>query len=387
MANYYIVSTKYSTQERQTKRGKVYDIVFRIITKDGIEKQKKLSGFKTKTLAKEAYTLFVTDNCELVKGYTVKKKNISKNIITIEDAIKEYLRSLPNSNKESTIYDKTIIFENFVIPQIGKLDIKNINKTDLYTWQENLWKSINPRTKTFYSYKYLSTIRGHLSALFNWFCEKYDIPNVFNQIKKPKRNSSKKQVLIFWTRETFDTFIDTIDKELSIKPDNAVLKRFRMMCLLLFFTGRRKGEIYALTPSDIKETSIIFNKSLTRKTLDDSSYKITTTKADKEQEIPICTRLQNEIKNYTFETPFAFGGEQPIHDNTFTRMFKRYIVLSDVPEIRVHDLRHSFVSMLIHLGANYNVIADLISDTVEQVIKTYGHLYQEDKLSVIAKIN
>lgn len=42
--------------------------------------------------------------------------------------------------------------------------------------------------------------------------------------------------------------------------------------------------------------------------------------------------------------------------------------------------------MLIHLGANFMVVADLIGDTVEQVTKTYGHLYQEDKLSIIAKI-
>lgn len=42
--------------------------------------------------------------------------------------------------------------------------------------------------------------------------------------------------------------------------------------------------------------------------------------------------------------------------------------------------------MLIHLGANFIVVADLISDTVEQVIKTYGHLYQEDMDNILAKI-
>ena len=42
--------------------------------------------------------------------------------------------------------------------------------------------------------------------------------------------------------------------------------------------------------------------------------------------------------------------------------------------------------MLIHLGASVFTIAELISDNVEQVHKTYGHLYQEDKLDVIAKI-
>ena len=52
----------------------------------------------------------------------------------------------------------------------------------------------------------------------------------------------------------------------------------------------------------------------------------------------------------------------------------------------MHDLRHSFVSMLIHLGANFMVVADLIGDTVEQVTKTYGHIYEADKLGIIAKL-
>jgi hypothetical protein len=43
--------------------------------------------------------------------------------------------------------------------------------------------------------------------------------------------------------------------------------------------------------------------------------------------------------------------------------------------------------MLIHLGANLMVVADLIGDTVEQVMKTYGHLYQEDKLNILSKID
>ena len=83
---------------------------------------------------------------------------------------------------------------------------------------------------------------------------------------------------------------------------------------------------------------------------------------------------------------FYFGGDNPLADNTVRRVFLEYTKKADLPQIRIHDLRHSFVSMLIHLGANFMVVADLIGDTVEQVTKTYGHLYQEDKLSIIARI-
>ncbi len=75
MEKYYISSTKYSLQERQTKKhGKVYDVVFRIVTMEGDEKQKKLSGFQSKSDAKAAYTQFITDNCTLVKITQLKRK-------------------------------------------------------------------------------------------------------------------------------------------------------------------------------------------------------------------------------------------------------------------------------------------------------------------------
>ncbi|MBQ3020315.1 MAG: hypothetical protein IJD77_07010 [Clostridia bacterium] len=46
----------------------------------------------------------------------------------------------------------------------------------------------------------------------------------------------------------------------------------------------------------------------------------------------------------------------------------------------------TIISMLIHLGANLTVVADLIGDTLQQVTKTYAHLYEEDKQKIIAQI-
>ena len=100
-------------------------------------------------------------------------------------------------------------------------------------------------------------------------------------------------------------------------------------------------------------------------------------------------RFRNGNKNsvaYIHKGKFYFGGEKPLAATTVARVFNKYIEQAGVKRIRIHDLRHSFVSMLIHLGANFMVVADLISDTVEQVLKTYGHLYQEDMTNILSKI-
>lgn len=370
-AEFYISSTKYSLQERMTRRGKVYDVVFRIVTLDGYEKQKKLSGFASKTLAKQGYTDFVTQKCQLVKNNPIKKKDPTKQDLLVGDLIREYLSSLFNNNKDSSIYAKEKIYKKFVFPYFENTKIKDLTKENLYRWQDNLWKTKNDRTGTFYSYKYLCNVRAHFRTFFKWCETRYSIKNSFVEVSKPKQRAQKTKMKI-WTREEFERFISVVDDPI-----------FHAFFTLLFFTGRRKGEVYALTPSDIKSDSIVFDKSVTRKTYSGKSFAVTSTKAERTQEIPVCRVVQEELKNYQGESPFFFGGEAPLSDNILRRSFLKFCKKADMEPIRIHDLRHSFVSMLLHKGANFMVVADLIGDTVDQVIKTYGHLYESDKKAII----
>ncbi len=374
--HFYIRSNKYSTQERQTKRGRVYDVFFRVVTLDGREKQKKLSGFRTKAEAKQAYLDFVEKYCESAKGNYIRQliNSDSASMQTLKSVIPAYLVALENQNKESSIYDKRNRLYDYIVPQLGDEAIKDLSTERLYKWQDTLWSLRNPRTGDFYSYSYLCSIRTTLNSLLSWLSERYQTENNLSKIRKPKRRTQPTEMM-FWTREEFDRFISVVDNP-----------TFRAMFNMLFFTGRRKGEVIALHSDDVSDRGIRFNKTYSRKTLDNSPYAITTTKNERRGLTPICKPLRTALADYAPQAPFFFGGDKPIHENTLTHAFERYIKKAGVKEIRMHDLRHSFVSMCIHLGASVYVVADLIGDTVEQVLKTYGHLYEEDKKNIIAKI-
>lgn len=377
MAKYYISSNKYTLQERSTKRGKVYDVVFRITTLDGFEKQKKFSGYSSKTLAKQAYVDFVTQNCELLKKNPLKRKQAfsdGKENLTIDNLIPIYIQSMYNQNKESTLYDRRNILYNYVLPYFKKAKITELSTKVLYEWQDNLWNIRNPKTNDFYSYNRLTSIRSSFSAFLSWCELRYNIPNNLKKIQKPKRRTQK-TVMQFWTPEEFEKFISVVDNP-----------TYRTMFYTLFFTGRRKGEVLALNANDVTTNYIIFDKTYSRKTTDKKGYRITSTKNEKRNKTFICEPLKYALSNYEPSAPFFFGGESPIHENTLSHAFDRYISKAEVKRIRMHDLRHSFVSMCIHLGASVYVVADLIGDTVEQVLKTYGHLYEEDKMKIINSI-
>lgn len=147
---FYIASNKYSLQERQTKRGKVYDIMFRIIDPVSlVERQKKISGFSTKAKAKEAYVDFVTTKCEIIKVKPVRTRDTSKRDPSIDELIQEYISTLSNQNKASSIYAKKHIYRIFVSPFFGSKTPKDLTKEALYQRQDQIWQMKNKRNDAF----------------------------------------------------------------------------------------------------------------------------------------------------------------------------------------------------------------------------------------------
>lgn len=374
MEKLYILTTKYSMVERKTKAGTVYDVIFRVIDATGTERKKRLCGYSAKRLAKAAHDKFITENCEVVQKSLIRKKPDTKRVPLVGELIQQYLISISNQNRESSIFDKRSAYKIYVLPRFENTPIDKLTKEKVRMWQDDLWSTRNPETGEYYSYAYLSKIRTFFSSFLQWVEETYNYPNRLREIKKPRKQQIDRQ-MSFWNREEFERFISVVDDPM-----------WHTFFTLLFYTGRRKGEVLALRPEDVKKTAITFSKSITRKTQTKEAYAVVPTKAGKSQTVPVCPVVINELKTYTPQSPFFFGGDRPLAENTVTRTFRRYCGMAGLEPIRIHDLRHSFVSMLIHMGTNFMVIADLIGDNVEQVTKTYGHLYEEDKNKVLSRI-
>ncbi len=374
MEKYYILSTKYAIRERNTKRnGKTFDVRFHVITMDGEYKEKQLCGYSSKTLAKQGFADFIAKHCIPANQNPIERKN-TKIEPTVKEMIQKYIVTLGNQNKESSIYDKIKIYDQWIIPSLGDKKMKDLTIDYLYQWQDNLWNSKNPRTGKYYSYKYLEKIRTHLGSFLSWSAKRYNTSNNLRLLDKPRKTTAPTEKEI-WTRKEFDDFINHVDDPM-----------YHCLFTMMFFTGRRKGEIFALTPDDITEKGIRWNKTVTRKTLDGTPWKVTSTKQSSSQIQPIAAPLAAELEKYKGQSPFFFGGARPLAENTVTRKLDHYIAISGQKRLKNHEMRHSYVSMLIHLGANYKLVAELIGDTPEQVIRTYGHEWNQDKIAIVNSI-
>ena len=99
--------------------------------------------------------------------------------------------------------------------------------------------------------------------------------------------------------------------------------------------------------------------------------------------------IMQEIKDYTHK---IYGIKPSDRIFTFTKSLirgnmKRGAEKANIPFIRIHDMRHSHVSLLINMGFSPHLIAERIGDTVQMVNSTYGHLYPSKHTEVAEKLN
>lgn len=78
----------------------------------------------------------------------------------------------------------------------------------------------------------------------------------------------------------------------------------------------------------------------------------------------------------------------PVCSNTLTNHKNVNCKLANVKQIRLHDFRHSWESLLVNKGTNVQVVAKYLGHTkVEEILKTYSHLFTSKLDEVVAVID
>lgn len=84
---------------------------------------------------------------------------------------------------------------------------------------------------------------------------------------------------------------------------------------------------------------------------------------------------------------FLFGGDAPLPATSIERHLTSCATAGGVKRIRVHDLRHSCASYLIHSGVSIVAVSRQLGHTdVEQTLNTYSHLLPDDTAQIRANL-
>lgn len=348
---------------KDKNRGNWY-VSYRYVDSFGNRKRKYHRGFRTRAEAqaweredrlKEEFSTSMT----LGKFYELYEKDVKHRV------------------KENTWNNKEYIVKSKILPYFGEMPLSQITPRTIRHWQNEIMQEVDENGRK-HKPSYLATIHTQLSCILNHAVRFYGLK--INVARMAGGMGTKEHCeMLFWTQDEYKKFIKSVmDKPKSYYGFE-----------LLYWCGLRIGELLALTPSDFDfEKGIVsITKSYQRIKGRDLITDPKTPKSNRNIVMPafLCEEIEDFINMH-----YYIGPNDRLFDNTkrfYEHEIARGAEIAGVKKIRVHDLRHSHVSLLIELGFSALAIADRMGHESVRVTYRYAHLFPSKQLEIADRLD
>ena len=348
----------------KNKENGTWYVQFRYTDWKGERQQKLKRGFATKKEAQAWEREFLME----------KQADIN---MSFESFVGLYEKDIKPKIKLNTWITKESIIKQKILPYFQKRKLSEITAKDIIDWQNEIRELTDchgrPLSKT-----YLKTVHNQLSAIFNHAIRYYGL-QINPAQKAGNMGMEEKKEMLFWTKDEYTKFSEAMmDKPISYYA-------FEM----LYWCGIREGELLALTPADFnfERCTVSINKSYQRINKQDV---ITTPKTPKSiRVIQMPKFLCDEMQDY-FKMFYSLDSDSrifPISKNYLHREMARGSKATGVKRIRIHDLRHSHVSLLIDMGFTALAIADRVGHESIDITFRYAHLFPTRQIEMADKLD
>ena len=310
---------------KDKKSGSWY-VQFRYTDWQGKRQQKLKSGFATKHEALEWEREFLLQ----------KQTDVTMSFGSFYELYKKDIKPRLKGNTWQT---KENIIEGKILPYFKDRKLCDISATDVIEWQNEI-RTLKNKHGKLYSKTYLRTVHNQLSAMFNHAVRYYGLR----------------------TNYAFE---------------------------MLYWTGIRLGELLALTPADFdfKAQTVTINKSFQHLAGKDIITSPKTKKSNRTINMPdfLCEEMQDYLSMF-----YSRGEDDrifPISKSYLHHEMDRGAKQAGVKRIRIHDLRHSHVSLLIEMGFSALAIADRLGHESIDVTYRYAHLFPSKQKDMADRLN
>ena len=267
--------------------------------------------------------------------------------------------------RQTTRETKANMIETKILPFLGRKRVNEITALDILNWENELM-AMRTSNGLEYSQTYLHSICNQLSAMLNHAVRYYGLAS--NPMTKVGKIGSKQaDEMSFWTKDEYLRF----SREVMDKPQSF------MAFELLYWCGLCLGEMLALTPADFdfKNKRLSVTKSYQRMHGEDV---VTAPKTPKSVRTVVMPEfLVGEVIDFMKCLPDLRDADRlvPATKSFLHHEMDRGAKAAGVKRIRIHDLRHSHVSLLIELGYSPLAIADRLGHESTEVTMRYAHLF------------
>lgn len=344
-----------------------------------------------------AYGMSEAKDLERRMQYEIKEQTPTVRM-TLNTLCDEYLDNSKSELRESTL-EKTRTNLNIYVKKIcGNTTLNKLTVPFLQKWKNEIENCISTKTHEPLSVTTKQNIYSYFRALLNYAVKMEYIPSnnltKLGNFKDKNRIDSKKE-MDYYTADEYKKFSSAA---LSIAKNTGkfVDWDYYVFFSIAFYTGLRKGEIFALKWSDINGDFLSVTRSITQKLKGDdretppkNKSSIRTLQMPK----PLIDILNEHKNRYNAEPQFSndfriCGGIKPIRDSSVSKANEKFAKAAGVKKIRIHDFRHSHVSLLANEGINIQEIARRLGHAnIEMTWNTYSHLYPREEERAVEILN
>lgn len=339
----------YNITYRQKDKGWQYIISYKV---NGKWKQKSKQGFKTKKDAKPVAEKALRElEVQLKNNVNPIEVNSSLTFKLLHD---NFIHHMNLYKEPNTIKGYRNAYSAF--KALDDYKVSNIKNIDIQRCVDKLIKKGLKITA-------IKTYIRRISLEFEYYIETYN-PIYLNPTKKinlptDKKTNSKKAL----TKKELDCLLEKLKSN-----------KFFIVAYIAANTGLRCGEILGLTWLDLDDKKSCLSVNKQWKLLKSGKSGLGELKTKNSNRcVPVTTSFIKTLKEYKSSTPLNI-------DNRIAPFNKASIEKYLNPELRkyagisIHELRHTYATLLITNGVDFKTVAKILGHDVKQTLNTYSHV-------------
>ena len=255
-----------------------------------------------------------------------------------------------SSRRNGFSQDETMKKFERLCETFGEMMIEHIRATDIMRWQNAMLETVSPKTVRNY--------RSVLSMIFKMaYADGIVDRNPLEFVEAPKMTKRE---------------IETYSIEEVRRIVRACNEPFRNFVQTMFFTGMRPGEMIALQWRDVSfEAGTVMVERRRREGVVDVTKSKKIRVVDMLPQAREALERQRRITGLAREVFLTQHGEPYQESETLRRQFKAAVKRAGVKELRMYDMRHTFVTIMAQAGMPESWIIQQVGHSKIDI--TYDH--------------
>jgi integrase len=288
------------------------------------------------------------------------------------DFLARYMKDVAeHSLRPTTLQSYFSLIRNHIEPGLGGYKLTQITPAQIQNfYSEKLNAGLSKRTVQFMH----SIIHRALQQALKWGLV---VRNAADLVDAP---SPRRKPPMTWTIEQIKHFLRVVEDH-----------PYYPIYVLAVFTGMREGELLALHWSDISLNAGKIQVKRTLQVVRGKGLVISEPKTEKsKRSIVIPDNALRVLEGMKEEEGLVFKTRtgKPISPRNLVRHFKSAIETAGLPEIRFHDLRHTFATIHLQADTNPKVVQEMLGHSqISLTLDTYSHVLPSVQEDAAKKFN